>query len=107
MQQHTLSSPLTPPIVSNDKPYISPSLPPYWSFTLAQNFIDWSRTGDLDYAKQCAKAVGVDWEGSGVARCVGAAGDDDVVGEAEGVDGEEGQALLLESVERLIDWDVT
>lgn len=103
MQRHTFNTTLSPPSSSADEPYISSSsLPPYWSFTLAQNFIDWSRTGDLDYAKQCAKAVGVDWEESGVAECVGDAGADNVIR-----GGKEGQALLVESVERLIDLDVS
>lgn len=103
MQRHTFNTTLSPPSSTADEPYISSSsLPPYWSFTLAQNFIDWSRTGDLDYAKQCAKAVGVDWEESGVAECVGDAGADNVVH-----GGKEGQALLVESVERLIDLDVS
>ncbi|KAI5455118.1 hypothetical protein NCC49_002389 [Naganishia albida] len=103
MQRHTFNSTFSPPSSTADEPYISSSsLPPYWSFTLAQNFIDSSRTGDLDYAKQCAKAVGVNWEESGVAGCVGEAGANDATS-----GGKEGQALLLESVERLIDLDVT
>jgi hypothetical protein len=103
MQRHTFNSTLSPPSSSADEPYISSStLPPYWSFTLAQNFLDSSRTGDLDYAKKCAKAVGVDWEESGVAKCVGDAGAEDAMS-----GGKEGQALLLESVERLVDLDVT
>lgn len=103
MQRHTFNSTFSPPSSTADEPYISSSsLPLYWSFTLAQNFIDSSRTGDLDYAKQCAKAVGVNWEESGVAGCVGEAGADDATS-----GGKEGQALLLESVERLIDFDVT
>lgn len=29
-----------------------------------------SDIGKVDFAKKCAKTVGVDWEGSGVAKCV-------------------------------------
>jgi hypothetical protein len=109
MQQHTLDTTLIPPASSEDQPYISTALPPYWSFTLAQNFIDSSRTGDLDYAMQCAKAVGVDWETSGVSKCVGRAGADEPMTEEteETEDGTEGQELLLESVNKLIDLHVS
>lgn len=111
MQQHTLTTALTPPTSSSpsDAPYLSTALPPYWSFTLAQNFLDSTRTGDLEYAKECAKAVGVDWQASGVARCVGQAGADEPVTEEteETEDGAEGQQLLLESVKKLIDMNVS
>lgn len=109
MQQHTLITALTPPTSSSssdDAPYLSTALPPYWSFTLAQNFLDSPRTGDLEYAKECAKAVGVDWHASGVARCVGQAGADEPVTE-ETEEGTEGQELLLKSVNKLIDMNVS
>ncbi|KAJ9094857.1 hypothetical protein QFC19_007786 [Naganishia cerealis] len=108
MQQHTFDLLLSASLMDADdsQPYLSAALPPYWSFTLAQNFIDSSRTGDLDYAKQCAKAVGVDWEKSGVAHCVGSAGSDDYIEEIEN-SGEEGQHLLMESVQKLKELDVS
>ncbi|KAJ9097723.1 hypothetical protein QFC21_004761 [Naganishia friedmannii] len=107
VQQHTFDSTLSPSLMedADPEPYLNAGLPPYYSFVLAQNFIDSSRTGDLDYAKKCAEAVGVDWEESGVAQCVGNAGSDDF--EITETGGEEGQQLLYQSAYKLLDLDIT
>jgi len=62
-----------------------PSLLTRYSFLTTQNYLAPSRIGELDYAKRCAAAVRIDWEGSGVAKCV---------------QGREGTRLLKESAER-------
>lgn len=43
---------------------------PAMSFVSAQNYYDPRKIGQEEYAKQNLKAVGYDWEDSGVARCV-------------------------------------
>lgn len=50
------------------------TLPAVWNFIQAQNYYEPRKIGELEYAKRCAVAAGVDWDGSGVARCVEMAG---------------------------------
>lgn len=57
------------------------------SFVSAQNYYDPRKIGQEDYAKDNLKAVGYDWEESGVERCVE----------------EEGKRLLEDSVVRTRD----
>jgi hypothetical protein len=69
-----------------------PDLDTRYSFVTTQNYLTPSRIGELDYAKRCAQAVRIDWEGSGVAKCV---------------DGKEGTRLLKRSVKRINELGIT
>jgi hypothetical protein len=60
---------------------------PVMSFVSAQNYYDPRKIGQEDYAKDNLKAVGYDWEESGVGKCVE----------------EEGKRLLEDSVVRTRD----
>jgi hypothetical protein len=66
--------------------YASPSA--WWKFVQCQNSHGRYQVGIPDLTLQCARAANIDWEGSGVASCVGL----DVSGKAE-----EGKELLRQS----------
>ncbi|KAJ7904507.1 hypothetical protein B0H14DRAFT_2663162 [Mycena olivaceomarginata] len=66
--------------------YASPSA--WWKFVQCQNSHGRYQVGIPDLTLQCARTANIDWEGSGVASCVGL----DVSGKAE-----EGKELLRQS----------
>jgi len=61
----------------------------WWSFVHCQNYQGRDRIGIPDVALNCAKVVGIDWEGGGAGDCAGADGSGR---------GTEGVGLLQESV---------
>lgn len=76
-----IRTPSRPPPREIESALVPPSpLPPVWSFIQAQNYFDPRKIGSLEYAQMCADAVGLEWEKSGVAKCVNGAG-----GEGEGI----------------------
>ena len=65
----------------------------WWPFLRCLNYQGRNQIGLEDVSKKCARIVGLDWDGSGIAACVA---------------GEEGRRLLHESIEnskrRQITW---
>lgn len=64
------------------------TLPAVWNFIQAQNYYEPRRIGELEYAKRCAVAAGIDWDESGVSRCVERAGSGRSGGKDDASDGE-------------------
>ncbi|KAG6821284.1 hypothetical protein H0H93_002394, partial [Arthromyces matolae] len=61
----------------------------WWQFVQCQNYEGRNRIGDPDLTLKCAQTVGIDWEKSKAASCIGADGSGT---------GKEGVSLLKESV---------
>jgi hypothetical protein len=62
----------------------------WWEFVQCQNYQSQDKIGDPDVALNCAGSVGIDWEKSGVGKCIG------MDGSGKGI---EGIRLLKENIQ--------
>jgi len=70
----------------------------WWEFVRCQNYQGRDKIGEVNVALACSGVARFDWEGSGVAQCVG--------DYASGT-GEEGVKLFRESIETAYDLSIS